>query len=183
MKNCYAGVCIRPLGPACSRGYKLGMYSKTDQSCAETAGARRNTRPQTVTLAAALQLLFAAVFVIAPIVLIFYGAEGQAAAEAEVVREGFPADVLTRHNIRFTEGPGLLMIPFAMTLLSTVLGLLNLAGKRVGWMVSLVYEPLLLIVGGFIIGSQVFAAQLLDHAFKNSGDVTLVRLNAKAIAT
>jgi hypothetical protein len=113
----------------------------------------------------------------------FYGAEGQAAAEAEVVRQGFPADVLARHNIRFTEGPGLLMIPFAMTLLSTILGLLNLAGKRVGWMVSLVYEPLLLIVGGLIIGGQVFAAQLLEQAFKNSGDAALARMNAKAITT
>jgi len=47
---------------------------------------RRPIRPLNVTLAAVLQLLFAVVFVIAPIVLIFYGAEGQAAAEAEVVR-------------------------------------------------------------------------------------------------
>ena len=91
--------------------------------------------------------------------------------------------MLVRNNIRFTEGPGLLTIPFAITLLSAVLGLFNLAGKRVAWTVSLVYEPILLIVGGLIIGGQVFAAQLLEHAFKTSGDVTLARLNAKAIAT
>ena len=125
------------------------MYGTTDPSGAEADVARRRTRPQTVTLAAALQLLFAAIFVIAPIVLIFYGAEGQAAAEAEVVREGFPADMLARHHIKFSEGPALLIIPFAMTLLSTFLGLLNLGGKRVGWMVSLLYEPLLLIVKWF----------------------------------
>lgn len=153
-----------------------------DLSPTETADARTN-RPLNVTLAAALQLLFAAVFVIAPTVLVFYGAAGQAAAEAEVVRQGFPADVLVRHNIRFAEGPGLLFIPFAMTLLSTVLGLLNLAGKRIGWVVSLVYEPLLLIVGGLIIGGQLFAAQLLERAFQTSGDATLARLNAEAIAT
>ena len=90
--------------------------------------------------------------------------------------------MLVRNNIRFTEGPGLLTIPFAITFLSAVLGLLNLAGKRVAWTVSLVYEPILLIVGG-LIGGQVFAAQLLEHAFKTSGDVTLARLNAKAIVT
>jgi hypothetical protein len=127
-------------------------------------------------------LLFAAVFVIAPIVLIIYGAAGQAAAEGEVAREGLSPDVLAQHHISFNESAGLLIIPFAMTCLSAALGFLNLSGKRVGWVVSLVYEPLLLIIGGLIIGGQIFAARLLERAFKNSGDATLVHLDAKAIA-
>jgi len=61
------------------------MYRMTDPLSTEAVGARRNARPQTVTLAAALQLLFAAVFVIAPIVLIFYGAGGQAASRRREV--------------------------------------------------------------------------------------------------
>jgi hypothetical protein len=69
-----------------------------------------------------------------------------------------------------------------MTSLSAALGFLNLSGKRIGWVVSLVYEPLLLIIGGLIIGGQIFATQLLERAFKNSGDATLVHLDAKAIA-
>jgi hypothetical protein len=47
-------------------------------------------RPIGVTTAAVLQLLLAVTFLIMPIVVIRHGPKAQAAAEADVVRQGFP---------------------------------------------------------------------------------------------
>jgi hypothetical protein len=138
------------------------------------------SRPGSVTFAAVLQLLLAATFLIMPILVYRYGAEAQAAAEAEVVKQGFPADVLARNNVHFDEGAVGLVLPIVIAICLVVLAVLNLAGNGVGRILSLILQPILLVGGGFITFRQAFAGRFLESAFKNSGDATLAGINVKA---
>ena len=53
--------------------------------------------------ASLLQLLLAVTFLIMPAIAYRYGASAQAAAEAEVARQGFPASILAKNKVKFTE--------------------------------------------------------------------------------
>jgi hypothetical protein len=138
------------------------------------------SRPGSVTLAVLLQLLLAATFVIMPTLAFLYGARAQAAAEAEVARQGFPADVLARNHVNFGEGAIGLLLAVAIALGLVVLAVLNLAGNPAGRIGSWILQPLLFIAGGLILSRQVFTARFLAPAFKNSGDATLAGINVKA---
>jgi hypothetical protein len=72
--------------------------------------------PGSVTLAVVLQLLLAVTFLIMPTLVYRYGARAQSAAEAEVARQGFPADVLARNNVNFGEGAVGLVLTVAIAL-------------------------------------------------------------------
>jgi hypothetical protein len=137
-------------------------------------------RPGSVTLAAVLQLLLAATFLIMPTLAYMYGARAQAAAEAEVVRQGFPADVLARNNVQFGEGAVGLLLAVAIAVGLVALAVLNLAGNPAGRIGSWILQPLLLIAGGLILSRQVFTARFLASAFRNSGDATLAGINVRA---
>jgi hypothetical protein len=139
-----------------------------------------SSRPGTVTLAAVLQLLLAATFLIMPTLAYRYGPRAQAAAEAEVVRQGFPADVLARNRVNFGEGAVGLLLAVAIALALVVLAALNLAGNPAGRIGSWVLQPLLLIAGGLILSRQVFTARFLASAFRSSGDPTLAGIDVKA---
>lgn len=138
------------------------------------------SRPSSVTVAAGLQMLLAASFLIMPTLAYLYGAEAQAAAEAELAKQGFPADVLARNKVHFNEGAVGLVLPIVIALSLLVLASLNLAGNGVGRFLSWIFQPILLVAGGLITFRQVFAVQFLDSAFKNSGDATLEGINVKA---
>jgi hypothetical protein len=138
------------------------------------------SRPGSVTLAAVLQLLLATTFLIMPTLAYLYGARAQAAAEAEVVRQGFPADVLARNNVNFGEGAVGLLLAVAIALGLVVLAVLNLAGNPAGRIGSWIVQPLLLIAGGLILSRQVFTARFLASAFRNSTDATLAGINVQA---
>jgi hypothetical protein len=138
------------------------------------------SRPASVTLAAVLQLLLAATFLIMPTLAYLYGARAQAAAEAEVMRQGFPADVLARNNVHFGEGAVGLLLAVAIAVGLVALAALNLAGSPAGRIGSWILQPLLLITGGLILSRQVFAARFLASAFKNSGDATLAGIDVQA---
>ncbi|WP_018347522.1 hypothetical protein [Longispora albida] len=56
-----------------------------------------------------LQFLFACAFLIAPVAGMVYGADVQAAAEAELARQGFSGSLLADKAIRFDES-GVAMI-------------------------------------------------------------------------
>jgi hypothetical protein len=86
--------------------------------------------PGSVTLAAALQLLLAATFLIMPTLAYLYGAHAQAAAE--VVRQGFPAVVLARNNVHFGEGAVGLVLAIAIAGGLLALALLNGPGSLPG---------------------------------------------------
>jgi hypothetical protein len=137
-------------------------------------------RPGSVTLAALLQLLLAATFLIMPTVAFLYGARAQAAAEAEVARQGVPADVLARNHVNFGEGAVGVLLAVAIALGLVVLAVLNLAGNPAGRIGSWILQPLLVIAGSLILSRQVFTARFLTSAFKNSGDATLAGINVKA---
>jgi len=138
------------------------------------------SRPGSVTLAAVLQLLLAATFLIMPTVAYLYGARAQAAAEAEVVRQGFPAEILARNHVNFGEGAAGLVLAVAIALALVALAGLNLAGNAAGRIGSWILQPLLLVAGGLVESRQVFAARFLASAFKSSGDATLAGINVKA---
>jgi hypothetical protein len=115
-----------------------------------------------------------------PTLAYLYGARAQAAAEAEVVRQGFPADVLARNKVNFGEGAVGLLLAVAIALGLVVLAVLNLAGNPAGRIGSWILQPLLLIAGVLILSRQVFTVRFLASAFKGSSDPTLAGINVKA---
>lgn len=139
----------------------------------EVAPVQHRSRPGSVTVAATLQLLLAVTFLIAATVALVYGPDAQAAGEAELVRQGFPAQVLTEHNVRFDEGVGGIVPAYVIAVALATLALLNLAGKRIGRLLSWICQPIVLIAGAVIMSSQVFVVQFLTSAFESSGDATL----------
>ena len=101
---------------------------------------------------------------------ILYGADAQAAAEAEIVRQGLPAAILAQHGINFGGSETLAMV---LALILVTLALLNLAGKETGRLLSWIFQPILLALGVIMIPGQLFTAQFLESSFKNSGDSML----------
>jgi len=73
-------------------------------------------RAASVTIAAALQALLAVAFLVMPILVLLHGTEAQSAAEAEVTRKGFTADILTRNKVQFHEAAVGLVLPVAIAL-------------------------------------------------------------------
>ena len=133
-----------------------------------------------VFVASMLQFLLAATFLIIPIVAYLYGDNAQRAAEAEVVEQGFPVRVLAQHRIRFAESGVETLFPFAIAGCLATLASLNLAGSEVGRIVSWIFQPIVLVGGGFITAGQVFSVQYIESAFKKSGDTTLQSINVRA---
>jgi hypothetical protein len=147
---------------------------------AQTSSLLGYSGPGSVTLAAVLQLLLAATFLIMPTLAYLYGARAQAAAEAEVARQGVPAYVLARNHVNFGEGPVGLVLAVAIALGLVALAVLNLVGSPAGRIGSWILQPLLLIAGVLILSRQVFTARFLASAFKHSGDATLAGINVQA---
>jgi hypothetical protein len=137
-------------------------------------------RPIGVTTAAVLQLLLAVTFLIMPIVVIRHGAKAQAAAEADVVRQGFPADLLVRNHVQFGEQAVGLLVPVAIALCLVILAVLNLRGNEIGRIGSWILQPILLVAGGLVTYRQAYATRFLESAFKKTGDPTLARIDVKA---
>jgi hypothetical protein len=130
--------------------------------------------------AALLQLALAATFLIIPIVAYRAGAKAQRAAEAEVVKQGFPADILARNRVRFAESGVEALLPLAIAGALATLGYLNLAGNDVGRIYSLIFQPLLLVAGSLITIGQVFPVRSIESAFKKSSDPALRRIDVGA---
>lgn len=129
-----------------------------------------------------LQLLLTVPFLISPTVAKRYGAEAQAAAEAEIERQGFPARVLAENRVTFTSGAVVGgVLPVAIALVLATLAVLNLRGSRIGRIGTFVFQPLVLLAGGTVIAGQVFAVQFVEFAFAKSGDVTLERIDVRAV--
>ena len=140
------------------------------------------TRTRSVVFAVALQLLLAATFVISAIEVLTSGVAAEAAAKAELARQGFPADVLVDQGIRFGDkGLDSTALPIAIAVILVTLALLNLAGNRAGRLLSWIVHPILILAGSLIIPGQVFTAPLLESTLKNSGDATLQRIDVPAV--
>jgi hypothetical protein len=138
-------------------------------------------RPDSVPFAAGLQLLTALPFLLSIFVVWRYGADAQAAAEAELTRQGVPTSVLADHGIRFGSNTAEIPIPAAIILVLVVLALLNLAGNRVGRTLSWIFHVILVVAGTVIIPGQVFTTSVLESSFRSSGDAVLQRIDVPAL--
>jgi len=128
---------------------------------------------------AALQYLTAATFAIIGVTAHLRGAAAQRAAEAEVVRQGFAREVLTRHRVRIEESFAELMLPLGIAVILAVLATLNLAGS--GRTATWILQPILLLAGGYITTSQVFVQQSVAAAFRRSEDADARAVDTQAV--
>jgi hypothetical protein len=95
-----------------------------------------------VFLASMLQFLLAATFLIIAFVAYRCGANAQRAAEAEVVKQGFPARILAQHSVRFEESGVEAVLPVAIGLCLATLASLNLAGSELGRILSWIFQSI-----------------------------------------
>ncbi|MFE5588622.1 hypothetical protein, partial [Kitasatospora sp. NPDC056531] len=137
--------------------------------------------PLLVAVAVVLQLLLAATFVVIPIAVWRSGAAAQQAAEAEVVRQGHPAEILARHGIRFAEQPWEFLLALAIAACLSALAALNIAGNETGRVLSWIVEPLILLLVGSVIASQVFARRFTEAAFRKSSDAGARTIDVRAV--
>jgi hypothetical protein len=133
-----------------------------------------------VVAASILQFLLAATFLIIPVVAYRHGTTAQRAAEAQVRSQGFSAELLAHHRIRFAESGAEALFPFAIALCVATLASLNLSGTEIGRVASLVVQPLLLAGGGVITAGQVFPVRFTESALKKSGDAAVKDLDVRA---
>lgn len=142
------------------------MSIPPETPAAEPAAAK--TRPGAVTVAVWLQILLA-VFVLAQAVTgLLYGADAQAAAEAELDAQGYSLSDLPE-GTTFESGGLALIGPIVAALVLIVLALLNGAGKRPARVITWIVQPLVLLCGGFLAVSQLFAADFLQAGIEATG--------------
>jgi hypothetical protein len=125
----------------------------------------------TVAVAATLQLLLAASFIVIAFIARAYGDRAQAAAEAETVRQGQPASVLAAHRVRFAETTKEMLFPLAIGVALAVVAAINLAGLDAGRIATWVLAPVLVLGGGFVTASQMFAGRYTAAALRKSTDL------------
>ncbi|WP_232668796.1 hypothetical protein [Pseudonocardia sp. TRM90224] len=136
-------------------------------------------RPIAVTAAAALQAVTAVPFVLGTVVVLGYGASAQAAAEAEMTRQGLPPSLLVEHGIAFGSNTAELPFAIAIVVVLAALAVFNLRGSRAARTASWVVHPVLLVAGTLIIPGQVFTTWYLSTAF--AADPALSRIDAAAL--
>jgi hypothetical protein len=132
-----------------------------------------------VAVAAGIQIATAALFLVQAVVAYRYGDAAQAAAEAEVVKQGFPVEVLAQRGVKFKESAAEMPLPVGIAVVLLVLASLNLAGVAIGRIITWIFQSIFLVVGGFVTASQVFSVQQLESAFKKSGDTTLQAIDVR----
>lgn len=137
--------------------------------------------PIAVLIAATLQLLLAVTFLVIPVAVWKTGGVAQRAAEAEVVRQGRPPEVLARHGIRFKEEVWEFALALGIAATPTVLGSLNLAGIGAGRVLSWILEPVVLVGVGLVTIGQVFAARYTEAMFSKSDDAAVRDLDGRAV--
>ena len=135
---------------------------------------KNRLRPRTVTFAGVLQLLFALAFLIAPVAGMIFGADIQAAAEAQLTRQGLSPSLLADKGVRFDESGAAMVVPVSTAVIAALLAWLNLAGKRAGRILTFVFQPIFLALDVFIALSQASQVQFLQSRLGNG-------VNAQAI--
>ena len=123
-----------------------------------------------LTLIAMLQYATAATFVAIGLAAHRHGSAAQHAAETEVRRQGFPADVLTRQRVRIEESLAELMFPLGIAVMLSLLATLNVTASGIGRTATWIVQPPFLIAAGFITAGQVFATRFTAAMFRKSAD-------------
>ncbi|THV26175.1 hypothetical protein [Glycomyces paridis] len=126
------------------------------------------TRPGVVTAAVALQILLALFLVLQSVAGLMYGADAQAAAEAELADQGYAMSDLPE-GTTFEGGGAAAWAPIVFAALLVVLALLNGAGKRPARILTWVVQPLVLVCGGFLFVSQALAATFMEAGIEAGG--------------
>jgi hypothetical protein len=137
--------------------------------------------PVPVVIASTLQYLLAATFLVIPVLVLTHGGRAQRAAEAAVSRQGVPPTVLAEHRIKIEESVVELLFPVAIGIALATLASLGLAGSGPGRILSWIAAVLLMTAGGLVTGSQLFAARVVEAAFRKSGDPAVRGLDARAV--
>lgn len=132
-------------------------------------------------LIAALQYATSATFLVIGLAAYRYGAAGQRAAEAEVIRQGFQPEILARHKVRVEESLTELMFPLGIALLFAVLATLNLVTADIGRLATWIAQPILFVAGGYITGAQVFVVRLVGAGLRKSKDPDAQAIDAKRV--
>jgi hypothetical protein len=134
-----------------------------------------------ILLASTLQLLLAATFFIISIVAFLYGDKAQQAAEKALLEQGVTLDrnFLIKHGVKFSESRIELLLPLAIGILLTSLGILNLTGNSLGRTLSLIIEPIVFVIVGLVTSGQVFATQYIKQSFKRSKEAQLHKIKVE----
>lgn len=132
------------------------------------------------TTVAALQVLIALAFVSIPVIRARWGAAAQAAAEAELTRQGVPTTVLAENKLRFDAGGHETAAPVGIAAVLVTLAALTLFGSPWGETLTWYVQPLLILVNGAILYSQLTAVRAVEGAFAKKGDPVLRRIDVPA---
>ncbi|MDA1361768.1 hypothetical protein O1R50_19220 [Glycomyces luteolus] len=141
----------------------------------------KQIRPTTVTIAAILHFAIALAFASIPIIGLVYGGDVQAAAEAEVARQGQSPDLLAASGLAFDEHGVAIWAPFGIAAAIALLGFIVLAGKRIGRILAFIALPLVLAGNALIMASNATAAAKVQALFDASDDAAVRSLDAAAI--
>jgi hypothetical protein len=139
------------------------------------------TRPAAVTVAAVLHFAIALAFASIPAIGLLYGADVQAAAEAEVARQGQDPNLLAANGLAFDEHGVAIWAPFAIAAAIAALGAMALAGNRIGRVLSFAALPLVFAGNALIMASNATAAAKVQALFDASDDAAVRSLDAAAI--
>lgn len=134
-----------------------------------------------VIVAAGLQMVLAAGFVLLTWVARRDGDAAERAAEAEVVRQGYSAGVLAAHRIQFKESAREALFPYGIAVCLTAVAVLVLAGYGPARIASYVLAGLAIVGGGLVMTSQVFAEQVVQAAFRKSADPAVREIDGRAV--
>ncbi|MCD0442229.1 hypothetical protein LO763_01140 [Glycomyces sp. A-F 0318] len=141
----------------------------------------RTARPAAVAFAAVLHFAIALAFASIPAVGLLYGADVQAAAEAEAARQGRDPGVLAAAGLAFDERGVAIWAPFAIAAAVAALGALLLAGKRFARVLSFIALPLVLAGNALIMAGNAAAAEKVQAVFDASDDAAVRSLDAAAL--
>ncbi|WP_144128331.1 hypothetical protein [Catellatospora sichuanensis] len=134
-----------------------------------------------MTIAAAIHPMIALAFLTVPMLGLGYGGDVQAAAEAEVARQGLPASLLADNNISFRESGIAIAVPVIIALAFVALGWWTLSGRRAARIAALIVMPLIILANVAILLSNAGAVAALQALFAASSDENLRRLDAQAL--
>lgn len=136
---------------------------------------------QLLIVAAAMQLLIALAFLSIPVVRHRYGPTANAAAEAELARQGVPRTVLNENKLTIDASGHETAAPATVAAVMVLLAGLSLAGSSWGQVLTWVVQPLVLAGNGLIVYSQLTAAKSVQAAFRRKGDPMLARIDVPAL--
>lgn len=127
--------------------------------------------------------VIALAFVSIPVIRARWGAAAQSAAEAELTRQGVPATVLAENKLRFDAGGHETAAPVSIAAVLIGLAALNLFGSPLGETLTWFLQPLIILINGAILYSQLTAARAVEGAFAKKGDPVLRRIDVPAFLT